>query len=317
MAQPPPRRVRCCTRNFLLLYKGTQTISSSAFPYKLAAIDLDDTLLGPDKQISADNVLAVQKLREAGVRIVLASGRRHENMLRFHRLLTLQGPIISCQGALARDAETGDILHKHFMDADLAAQVVRDGTERGMTQMVYDISDTLARERTPFTDLYEFRTGSKVMLKGDLTQLAGDTPQKIIWVCDADQAQTLLPLMQAQYRGQLEVLISDPEYLEFMADGVSKAVGLEAVARRYGIAQAETLAFGDGNNDVTMIRWAGLGVAMDHARPSAQAVADLIAPPGSPESSFARAVQSILARHQQMPSPPAPLPKLGEGRGGL
>ncbi len=218
-------------------------------------------------------------------------------MLRFHRLLGLEGPIISCQGALARNAESGDILHRHLMYADLAAQVVQDGTERGITQMVYNINDTFAREQTPFTDLYEFRTGSKVTLKGDLTRLAGDTPQKIIWVCDAQVAQTLLPVQQAQYAGRLEILISDPEYLEFMGHGVSKAVGLEAVARHYGIKQEETLAVGDGNNDVTMIRWAGLGVAMDHARPSAQAVADLIAPLGDPRSSFARAVELILAQY--------------------
>ena len=299
-AQPTPRRVRS-------LYPsnpGRSLIinsSNTVFSYKLAAIDLDDTLLGPDKQISAANALAVQNLRAAGVRVVLASGRRHENMLRFHRLLELQGPIISCQGALTRDAETDAILHRHFMDAGLATQVIRDGTERGMTQMVYDVNATLARERTPFTDLYEFRTGSKVTLTGDLTRLAGDTPQKIIWVCDADEAHALLPVEQARYEGRLEILISDPEYLEFMAAGVSKAVGLDAVARHYGIAQSETLAFGDGNNDVTMLRWAGLGVAMDHARPSAKAVADLIAPAGDPESSFARAVQSILARHQEIP----------------
>ncbi len=239
----------------------------------------------------------MQNLRDAGVRVVLASGRRHENMLRFHRLLNLEGPIISCQGALARNAETGDILHRHLMDADLAIDVTRDGTERGITQMVYNINDTFAREQTPFTDLYEFRTGSKVTLKGDLTRLAGDTPQKIIWVCEANEAQSLLPIQQARYAGRLEILISDPEYLEFMAYGVSKAVGLEAVARHYGITQAQTLAFGDGNNDVTMIRWAGLGVAMDHARPSAQGVADLIAPPGDPETSFARAVDVLLARY--------------------
>ena len=69
------------------------------FAYRLAAIDLDDTLLGPDKQISAANLAAIQKLRGFGVQIVLASGRKHENMARFHAVLGGTGYIISGQGA--------------------------------------------------------------------------------------------------------------------------------------------------------------------------------------------------------------------------
>ncbi len=100
--------------------------TSSSFPYRLAAIDLDDTLLGPDKQISAANVTAVCQLQERGVRVILASGRGHENMLRFHRHLGLSGPIVSCQGALVKDAETEEILHKHFVSSDLAMELVAE-----------------------------------------------------------------------------------------------------------------------------------------------------------------------------------------------
>ncbi|MBC7804582.1 MAG: HAD hydrolase family protein, partial [Akkermansiaceae bacterium] len=73
------------------------------FPFRLAAVDLDDTLLGPDKEISAANYAAVHRLVEAGVHVVLASGRRHENMRRFYKELDLSsGWIVSCNGAMAR-----------------------------------------------------------------------------------------------------------------------------------------------------------------------------------------------------------------------
>ena len=215
-------------------------------------------------------------------------------MLRFHRQLGLEGPIISCQGALTRNAETDEILHKHLMNAEDAAGIIVDGEAQNITQMVYQLNATYTRERTPYTDLYEFRTASTTEKIGDLTSQVGTQPQKMIWVCDAKDAARMLPDYQARYAGRLEVLISDPEYLEFMAHGVSKAVGLAAVAAYYGVEQAQTLAFGDGNNDVTMIRWAGLGTAMDHARSSAIAAADFVAPPGDPETSFARAVNALL-----------------------
>lgn len=270
-------------------------MTESIFPYKLAAIDLDDTLLGHDKQISTANLDALRRLQAHGVCIVLASGRRHENMLKYHRQLELEGPIISCQGALVRNAETGDILHRHLMEASDAAAVITQGVSLDMTQMYYHLDATYTGASTPYAALYESRTGSTTTKIGDMEQLAGDQPLKIIWVCGPEQANKLLPEIKAQYAGRLEILITDPEYVEFMAEGVSKAIGLAAVASHYGIMQAEILAFGDGNNDITMLRWAGKGIAMDHGRPDAIAAADAVAPPGDPETSFARAVGTLFA----------------------
>ena len=96
-------------------------------PFRLAAIDIDGTLLGPDSQLSSANAAAVVRLQESGIRVILASGRRHENMLRFHHLLRLEGPLVSCQGALVKNAETGEILHRDCIPAKLAAEVVCDG----------------------------------------------------------------------------------------------------------------------------------------------------------------------------------------------
>lgn len=267
------------------------------FPYLLAAVDLDDTLLGPDKLISQANAEAIQELRRLGVRVVLASGRRHENILRFHRQLDLHGPIVSCNGAFVMDAETREVLHERLVPPDLAAEVLAEGNRLGITQNYYHTDGGLyVHERTPWTDLYQSRTGTDLVVFGDLTQLAGDSPQKIIWVDDAERVARLFPEMEARYAGRLYVTVTDAEFLEFMALGVSKAVGMAAVARRYGIEPSEVLAFGDGNNDVPLLEWAGLSVAMSDARESAKAAADLVTPPGNPETSFARAVRAILTR---------------------
>ena len=266
------------------------------FPYRLAAIDLDNTLLGPDKQISRANAAAVDALRRRGVRVVLASGRRHENMLRFHRQLDLEGPMVSCNGALVQHVETGDVLYENLVSADLAAEVLAEGERLGITQNYYHTDGPLyVRERTRWTDLYQRRTGSDVTVYGDLTRLAGDRPLKIIWIDAPERIAGLLPEMEARYAGRLYVTTTDVEYLEFMAPGVNKGVGVAAVAQKFGLAAPEVLAFGDANNDVPMLEWAGLGVSMDAAQPAAKAAADRIAPPGDPETGFARAVAAILS----------------------
>ena len=267
-------------------------------PYQLAAVDLDDTLLGPDKQIGAANARAIAELQNAGVQVVLASGRRHENMLRFHQQLGLSGPIVSCNGALAKNAETGEVLWEKRVPADLAQEIVTEGDRIGVTQNYYHANGGLyVREANGWTELYQSRTGSLVTVEGDLHHFDGTSPYKIIWIDAPETISGLFAALAPRYENRLYVTTTDPEYLEWMAVGVNKAVGVKAVADSLRIEQSAVLAFGDGNNDVPMLQWAGLGISMNHARPAAKAAAKWSAPPGDPETAFARAVDKLLALH--------------------
>jgi hypothetical protein len=263
-------------------------------PFRLAAIDIDGTLLGPDSQLSGANIDAVAKLQALGIRVILASGRRHENMLRFHHLLRLEGPVVSCQGALVKIAETGEILHRHCIPADLAALVVRDGEAAGMTLIYYRADGIFISEKNSLTDLYHSRGGDELTVADLPEKFVGDSPLKIIWMNFAARIAERFPDIEKRYRDRLDTLVTYPEYLEFIAPGVSKAVGIEAVAKYYGIDRGEVLAFGDGNNDVPMLQWAGMGVAMSESTPAAKAAAARIAPPGDAATSLARAVDDIL-----------------------
>lgn len=267
-----------------------------AFPYRLAAIDLDDTLLGPDKEISPANAAAVAALRTRGVAIVLASGRRHENLLRFCRQLGLDGPVISCNGAQVKVAATGALWHERRVPAELAAEVLADGAARGITQNFYHADGAVyVAETTPWSALYEARTRSPVTPAGDLSERFSDeAPLKILWVDDGERVLTLLPAVRARYAERLGIVVTDPEYLEFLPPGVHKGDALAVAAQRLGIPRSATLAFGDGSNDVEMLAWAGCGVAMAHGRESARAAADRIAPEGDPAEAFARAVAALL-----------------------
>lgn len=133
----------------------SRVVSSPTF--RLAAIDLDGTLLGPDKQISPANAAAVGILREQGLHVVLASGRRHESMLRFARQLGLRGPLISCQGALVKIAETGEVLHQQFVLADLAAEIVGQAAEEGGTLLYHRHDEIYVARRNRLTDLFANR----------------------------------------------------------------------------------------------------------------------------------------------------------------
>ncbi len=110
------------------------------------------------------------------------------------------------------------------------------------------------------------------------------------WGANAQDSRRMFDM----YAGKLTTVITDPDHLEFTLHGADKASGLIDLTARLGIAQEEVLAFGDSNNDVTMLSWAGLGVAMSHGTTQARLAAKMISAPGDEGASLARAVDSIL-----------------------
>ena len=263
--------------------------------FALAAVDIDDTLLGPDGLISAENAAAVRQLRERGVHVVLASGRSHANMRPFHDALGLgDGPIISAQGALVRPAAGGAAWLEQVLDAALVERVTRQGIERGFAVQHYRGDEIVVQGRTRWTEFDQALNDTAQQVVEDLLGEPFTGVEKVIWLGEPADVAAAAAELAPVYEGRMTVTVTHSAYLEFYDPRTSKAAGLAVVAERLGVERARVLAFGDGNNDVPMLAWAGVGVAMDHARPEAQRVADLVAPTGDPESSLARAVRLVM-----------------------
>jgi Cof subfamily protein (haloacid dehalogenase superfamily) len=268
--------------------------------FLLAAVDIDDTLVGPDGVISAANAAAVRRLLDAGARVVLASGRSHTNMLPFHRALELPaGPVVSSQGAVVQDSATGAVRFAHAMAAADVADVTRDARARGFAVQHYRPTGIHVDTRTRWTEYDQMRNSEPHRHVADLLTSGerGDTPNdvaKIIWLGDPDAITAAVAEAHARYDARMAVTRTDPPYLEFSAPNVNKATALAEVAAELGVDRAQVVAFGDGNNDAPMLAWAGLGVAMPHAGAAARAAADLVGPAGDPETALARAIAMVL-----------------------
>jgi Cof subfamily protein (haloacid dehalogenase superfamily) len=249
------------------------------FPYRLAAIDLDDTLLGPDHLISARNARAVKALAERGVTCVIASGRMHEATTRFAEELGLDGPIISYNGSMVKSPHGGEPWSHIRVPSDPAAEVIRYCADHRL-HLNYYLNDHLyIAARTPWAEFYLRQTGSPAEVVGGLDQFIGTEPTKMILIDSPETTDSLLERFKAQFGDSLYITKTNPEYLEFMNPNASKGRALALVAERLSIDRQSTIAFGDGNNDLPMIEWAGLGVAMGTAKPHVRAAADRIAPP--------------------------------------
>ena len=136
--------------------------SATKFPYRLAAVDLDGTLLGPDKAISEQNAAAVRRLNENGAQVIIASGRRHQNSIRFQRQLQLTGPIIACQGGLIRDGESGNVIEAHFLPQTAAREIASEAEQNGIQGDLYHLDHLYVPEQNNrWIDLYESRVGER------------------------------------------------------------------------------------------------------------------------------------------------------------
>jgi hydroxymethylpyrimidine pyrophosphatase-like HAD family hydrolase len=217
-------------------------------------------------------------------------------MLRYSRALGLDDFVVSCQGALVRHARTGEIIHRALLTPPEAAEVTALGLSRGVTVLHWAGRGVLAQEQSRWTDRYTSDCSDPVAIT-DLRALRDEPAEKVVWGADPGVITALAPEMRRRYRGRMVVTVTDDWFLEFASTGATKAAGVAAVADRYGVEQSEVLAFGDGNNDAALLAWAGLGVAMSHGRPAAQAAAKMVAPAGDPESGLARGVEAVVAAH--------------------
>ncbi len=263
---------------------------------RLAAIDIDDTLVGHDKRISAGNRAAVERLAASGCRIVLASGREHSSMQLFHDQLQLDDFLVSSQGALVRHGRTGHRLWYQPVAPALALHLVEEGRRRGIDVLLYTPDGIFVDPASPWAMRRSVVDATLRFQRGDLPALAGASPLKVLWHGPPHVIARLAAESAETYGDVAEIVVTSPELLEFNAPDATKATALAAVAQHYGITRAEVVAFGDGLNDVAMLSWAGCGIALAHAQPAARAAANAVAPDGDVETGLARAVEWLFSR---------------------
>jgi len=246
--------------------------------YRLIALDLDGTLLGSDHRISPRSRQALARAQSEGIHVTLASGRSYKSMQPWVRELNIVEPVISYQGSQVTDPRTDTVSYRRVLAPDIVSEATQFARSRGLSITIYS-DDVIYVENKRHSDaFYDRWFGLPWRLVPDLVDAQPPTPIKFIIIGSGDELDRIEPEAKERFGQRIEVLRSHEYFLEGLGKGVTKGSALAWVANRLGIAQAETLAFGDAGNDVAMLRWAGLGVAMSNGSPEAKAAADMIAP---------------------------------------
>jgi len=242
---------------------------------QLIAIDLDGTLLNSKRLIPEENVEAICQAVRQGVVVVPASGRIGPSIKPFSDQLGLDGTMVCCNGA---HVLSGD---RELLHVGLSAEITRV-----VVEYAFEAEEHLnlyCRDRLYFTsdpvwgEVYLSRVRTilpTVISKEEALKLL---PTKAIMVADPNSMQRHFDYFSKTLpQDQVELVFSEPDYLEVLPAGVSKASGLEVLANHLGIPRENTAAIGDFYNDQQMIEWAGTGVAMGNAPDNIKHIADVV-----------------------------------------
>jgi Cof subfamily protein (haloacid dehalogenase superfamily) len=238
---------------------------------RLVATDLDGTLLRSDGTVSARTRSALQQARDQGIVVVLVTGRPPHTLRMAAQAAGVSGLAICSNGAVVYDLDQSAIVRHTALDTATAARLVRAlraavpevcfafvrGERFACDQAYYDLSE--ARDQADgYLDL---------AVLGEALALCDEAPTKLIARHASLSADDLLTAVHALGLDGFEATHSGAPFVEVAAAGITKAHALEALSTDLGISAADVVAFGDAPNDLPMLRWAGLSVAVANAHP--------------------------------------------------
>lgn len=248
--------------------------------YRLIAMDLDGTLNNDQKQITEKTLQALMAAQQRGIRLVLASARPSPGLYKERDILQLQrygGILMSYNGGRIVDAATGNVLYETAMEQQVARQVLRRLESLPVTPILDDGRQFYVTDIHGYKVEYECANNRMECTQVEnLADFLSFSPIKILMSVDP----AVLPAVQAQIAAflpqSLTVVQTAAFYLEVIPRRIHKGQGLLNVCKALGLDPSQTIAFGDAENDIPMLRAAGVGIAMGNASSTVKLEADYV-----------------------------------------
>ena len=225
--------------------------------YKFAAADMDGTLLNDKNEITPYTIETIRQAAAQGLIFSICTGRPIQGVERYQKQLGIQGPVITYNGAMILDSADGRVLYRQELKADDARLILEAGLNYDTTMCIW--SDN---------KLYGNKLNDRIQ--------------------EYSQATKVTPFLMPS------ICTSKPFYLEFFNSKVSKAAAIDCIGKLYDFTPAETIAIGDGFNDLSMIRYAALGVAMENAPDGVKESADYITARTNNEDGVAEVLEKFV-----------------------
>ncbi|MBU9711487.1 Cof-type HAD-IIB family hydrolase [Evansella tamaricis] len=244
----------------------------------LIAVDLDGTLLTDDKEISLRNRNVLGKLRELGHQVVIATGRPYRASKVYYQELMLNTPIVNFNGALIHHPiNPTSFQSKHTpLDKSLAKTIIETCEAFHVQNIMVEVMDEyyLRYRNKGFSNA--FTLGQSPIEYGNLLEILREDPTSLLIHPEDSNHKELKDLLSDAHAEVIEQRSWGAPWnvIEIVKAGLNKAVGLKQISQYYQIPRERIIAFGDEDNDLEMIEYAGVGVAMENAISELKSIAD-------------------------------------------
>lgn len=233
--------------------------------YKFVAVDMDGTLLNSRGEITPATAEEIRKLADKDVVFTISTGRPIQGVAKYRELFGLTGPVITYNGAMIVNAEDNKVLFEQGLLREDARKIWELGQKYNTTMCIWAGNQLYGNRLDEKIHDYKKLSGVEPILADDVEELLELGITKILWYDEVERIEEFLAQLSSDMFCEVSYCTSKPTFLEFFSSKVSKAVAMEKIGEFLGISRDEMMAIGDGMNDLSMIQYAGLGVAMGNA----------------------------------------------------
>lgn len=250
--------------------------------YEIIVLDLDGTLTNRDKVITPKTKDALMELQRRGKKIVLASGRPTVGVMPLARELELEkygSYILSFNGGMITNCATGEVLFSRLLPLESNAKIIDLAEDERVGILTYSEDGRILytnQSDSPYAILEQKINRMEIRQVDDMKSCINYQVPKFLMIDDGDFLAMVEPRVKAAMGRNFSVYRSEPFFLEILPRGIDKAASLERLLETIGLKKEQMIACGDGYNDLTMIKYAGLGVAMENAVLPVRKAADYI-----------------------------------------
>lgn len=276
--------------------------------YKLICIDVDGTLLNSRHKITNQTKVVLQQAHQQGVHIVVCTGRMYTDAEYFSGIIGVKSPVIASNGAFIKEKDNDKVIYKEVLGPELSLRLLAIFQKHNITpyfctpdkfyygtilfKLFYIITKLLGKRSNSINMEYisAWREWEKVVKAegNDIVKC------EIIYRNNASVENLQKELQCIE---QFEVVNSAKHNIEITRKGVSKGKAVAMLATRYNLKREEILAIGDSENDVSMIEYAGLGIAMGNALESVKQKADYVTDSNDHEG-VAKAINCFVLKNR-------------------
>lgn len=250
--------------------------------YEVLVLDVDGTLMRTDKVISQRTIDAVVDIQRRGIKVAIASGRSTAGIRKTAEKIRLDefgGYIVSYNGACISNCRTGEIVYNINLPDGIVQDIYEFSKQEKTGIMTYHDNDIIAEnDADQYIQIDAKGCGISIHVVEDFGKEVTYPVNKCLLTGDPDYMEGVEKRAAKQFDGRLSVYRSEDFYVEMMPLGIDKAYGLSKLLKRLGYSRSQMICCGDGFNDISMIQYAGLGVAMANADEAVRKAADYIAP---------------------------------------